>query len=269
MRNTIADLYNEDPEGEWARLNKSPYNQLEFSVFMHHIEGFLPSQGLILDAGGGPGRYTVEFCKRGLEVVLLDLSSSCIAFAEAKVAELGPKTRECLRESVVGNVIDLSRFSAETFDVVLCLDPLSCLPNRTDQEQALLELVRVAKTGSPVVLAVRGYLDVLRTLVRVAAHELVDGTLDTLHQTGNCNVRGVPHHFFRSDEIRELAESCGLSTLLQAGGEGLSSAMPEATAAIAVDAGIWQRWVGVVIDTSTEPSVVDTSGHMLYIGQKG
>lgn len=191
MMKTIADIYDANPEYEWNRLAKSPYNQLEFSVFMHHIEGFLPSQGLILDAGGGPGRYTVELCKRGLEVILLDLSSACIAFAEAKVAELGSKIRECLKESVVGNVIDLSRFAAETFDVVLCLDPLSCLADRTDQEQALLELVRVAKAGSPVVLAVRGYLDVLRTLVRVASHELVDGTLDTLRQTGNCNVGGA------------------------------------------------------------------------------
>jgi len=268
MMKALADIYDADPEGEWNRLTKSPYNSLEFSVFMHHIETFLPSQGLILDAGGGPGRYTVELCKHGLKVVLLDLSSECLAFAEGKVTEFGPRIREYLKESVVGNVTDLSRFSAEMFDVVLCLDPLSCLANRTDREQPLLELVRVTKPGSPVVLGVRGYLDVLRTLVRVASHELVDGTLETLRQTGNCNVRGVPHHFFRAVEIRELAESCGLSTLLQAGGEGLSSAMPEATTAIADDVAKWQRWVEVVIDTSTEPAVVDTSGHMLYIGRK-
>lgn len=259
---TAADICG---PGEWNRLTKSPYHRLEFLVFMHHIERYLPSQGLVLDAGGGPGRYTVELCNRGLEVVLLDLSPSCTAFAKTKVAELDSGPRACLKEAVVGNVTDLSRFPAETFDMVLCLDPLSCLADLPDRKKALLELVRVAKTGSPVAIAVRGYLAVLATIVRIAGHELMDGTLDGLRQTGNCNVRGLPHHFFRAAEIRELAESCGLGTLAQAGGEGLSSAMPEATNAIADDAAKWQRWVEVVIDTSTDPAVVDTSGHMLYM----
>jgi len=97
---------------------------------------------------------------------------------------------------------------------------------------------------------------------------LVDGTLETLRQTGNCYVRGVLHHFFRASEIRELAGNCGLRTLLQAGGEGLSSAIPEATNAMAKDKAKWKKWLEVVIDTSSESAVVDTSAHMLFIGQK-
>ena len=264
----LADIYNANPEGEWDRLTRSPHNSLEFTVFMHHIERFLPSQGLVLDAGGGPGRYTVEFCKRGIDVVLLDLSSACVEFAKDRVAELAPTARERLKEAVVGDVTNLSRFDDETFDTVLCLDPLSCLSDATDRERALRELVRVARTASPVILAVRGFLDVLRTVVRVASHELIDGSLENLLETGNVCCDGVLHHFFRASEIRELAEECGLTTLLQAGGEGLSSAMPETVAKIAEDQAKWERWVEVTIETSTETAVVDTSGHMLYVGHK-
>lgn len=264
----ISQIYDADVEREWSRLTSSPCNCLEFIVFMHHLEGFLPRHGQALDAGGGPGRYAVELCKRGLDVTLLDLSSRCIEFAKGKIRELDAKVQHHLREYVVGDVRDLSRFPDETFDVVLCLDPLSCMAQSTDREQALSELVRVAKTGAPVALAVRGYLAVLCTLVRVAGDELLDDRLDTLMRTGNCNVGGMPHHFFRATEIRDLAEGFGLETMLQAGGEGLSSNMPEATVAIAEAPDQWKRWTDVVIATSTEPAVVDTSGHMLYVGRK-
>lgn len=265
---TISQIYDSDPAREWRRLTCSAYNSLEFTVFIHHLKKFLPKQGLVLDAGGGPGRYAIHLCKRGLEVVLLDASTGCINLAKEKFIELDPKVQRRLKEFVVGDVTDLSRFANETFDVVLCFDPLSCISDPADREKALAELVRVTKTGSTVALAVRGYLDVLRTLIRVASDGLLDGRLDTLTKTGDCDVGGAPHHFFRAAEIRELAERFGLMTILQVGGEGLSSGMPEPTCAIADDAAKWQRWVEVAVDTSTDPAVVDTSGHMLYIGRK-
>jgi hypothetical protein len=38
---------------------------------MHFLEKYLPKKGLVLDAGGGPGRYTIELAKKGYDVVLL------------------------------------------------------------------------------------------------------------------------------------------------------------------------------------------------------
>lgn len=49
---------------EWDRLEGDPYNMLEYVVTMHYLEKHLPSEGLILDAGGGPGRYTIELRAR-------------------------------------------------------------------------------------------------------------------------------------------------------------------------------------------------------------
>ncbi|NIA13095.1 MAG: hypothetical protein GWP08_03360 [Nitrospiraceae bacterium] len=119
-----------------------------------------------------------------------------------------------------------------------------------------------------VALAVRGYLAVLRTIMRVASDNLVDGSIETLQRTGNCNVGGLPHHFFRAVEMRRLAENHGLKTLLMAGGEGLSAGLPEATNAAAEDPEKWAQWGRIITDTSTDPAVVDLSEHMLYIGRK-
>ena len=36
-------------------------------VTMYFPEKHLPEKGLLLDAGGGPGRYTIELAKKGLQ----------------------------------------------------------------------------------------------------------------------------------------------------------------------------------------------------------
>ncbi|MDE0084481.1 MAG: hypothetical protein OXU23_02120 [Candidatus Poribacteria bacterium] len=50
--------------GEWNRLVKDAYNSLEFLLTMHHLRKHLPETGRILDAGGGPGRYTPNFVEQ-------------------------------------------------------------------------------------------------------------------------------------------------------------------------------------------------------------
>jgi ubiquinone/menaquinone biosynthesis C-methylase UbiE len=264
----VAEIYNANPEYEWDRLIRDPYHTLEFLVNMHHLQNNLPSDGLVLDAGGGPGRYTIELCRLGYDVVLLDISSGCIEFAEKKLREESTDVQERLREFVVGDVTNLSRFRNSMFDAVLCLDPLSCLPEEADRKKALAELVRVAKPDSVIAASVRGYLGALRTILRVAPHELVDGTLEAFRSSGNCMTGGAVCHFFRATEIKELAEDYGLETVLMAGCEGLSAGIPEATNAIAEDKAKWQHWVELVIETSTEPAIVDTSEHILYLGRK-
>ena len=264
----IDQIYDSNPEFEWYRLTKTPYNQLELLVFLHHIQNHLPNRGLILDAGGGPGRYAINLCRLGYDVVLLDLSSGCIETAKAMLAQQSEEIQGRLMDYVVGNVADMSGFPDEMFDGVLCLDPLSCFAEESEREQAISEVVRVAKSGATVALAVRGYLAVLRTIMRVASDNLMDGSLEILQATGNCHVRGVLHHFFRAAEMRRLAERHGLETLLTAGGEGLSAGLPEATNAIAQDPEKWARWKRIVVDTSTDLAIVDVSEHVLYVGKK-
>ena len=81
-------------------------------------------------------------------------------------------------------------------------------------------------------------------------------------------VHGVPVHFFRSHEIRELAEAAGLETLEMSGCEGLSTGYEEETNELARSQEAWDRWVSLVLDTATDPTIVDGAGHILYIGQK-
>ncbi len=82
----VAEVYTREADREWGRLFRAPYQHLEFQVTMHYLQRYLPSEGLILDAGGGPGRYAIELCRQGREVVLCDLAPGNIELARAQFA---------------------------------------------------------------------------------------------------------------------------------------------------------------------------------------
>ena len=263
---TVAELY-ANPEGEWQRLFRDAYHTLEFHVNMHYIRRYFPPKAKVLDAGGGPGRYTLELCRLGYEVVLLDIASGCIDFAKSQFASEPKPLRRRLTECVVGDVRDLSRFETDHFDAVLCLDAPSYLWWPEDRVKAVSELVRVVKPKGIVCLSGRGYLAVIRHMLLHFRHELFDSGFEQLIKAGNNMTGGVLVHYFRADEIRRLAESCGLTTLEMAGCEGVSSGLPEATNLLGEDDEKWQQWVDVVLETSAEPAVVDMAQHMLYVGR--
>lgn len=261
---------NEVETGEWNRLVKDAYNSLEFLVTMHYLRKHLPESGRVLDAGGGPGRYALELCRAGYDVVLMDIDPAYTAFAEEKI-RLEPKSVSSrLIEAVVGDIRDLSRFSTNDFDAVLCLGgPLTYISGETERTQATSELVRVAKPGAIVCIAVVGYLAMLRTVLSRHSQELIMPRYWELIKEGKGNnlVRDSLWHFFRASELQHLAESCGLITLEMVGCEGLSTGLPEATNTVAEDLAKWERWVELVLETATEPAIVDMAAHILYIGQ--
>jgi len=263
----VARLYDQDPEAEWRRLVFDPYRSLEFLVTMHYIRRHFPDTGRVLDAGGGPGRYAIELCRSGYDVVLLDPSPRLIELAAQKFESQPPDVRRRLTASAVGDVRDLSQLDSDSFDAALCLDPLSYLPDPSDRTRAIRELIRVCKHGAIVCLSARGYLAVLRTLLARFRDQLVGPETELLVSHGNSVCGGVLCHFYRADELRQLAESCGLHTLDMAGCEGLSANMPEATNLLAQDEAAWQRWVELLLETSGEPAVADMAEHILYVGQ--
>ena len=163
-RELVRDWFTGSAEDEWRRLKKDPYHRLEFLVTMHFLEKHLPEEGLILDAGGGPGRYTIELAKRGYNLVLVDLVKKMLEIARRQIKKEGVNSR--VKEIVESSVTDLSMFSDETFDGVLCLGgPLSHLLTIEERETAAKELVRVAKRNAPLFVSVIGRLGVLKTIL--------------------------------------------------------------------------------------------------------
>lgn len=79
MGEVVKRYYDENAEREWGRLAQDAYHRLEHIVTTHFLEIYLPKEGLVLDAGGGPGRYTIDLAKRGYDVVLCRWSINSFA----------------------------------------------------------------------------------------------------------------------------------------------------------------------------------------------
>jgi len=266
----VKEWFTKTAKHEWRRLKQDPYHQIEFFVTMHFLSKYLPEKGLILDAGGGPGRYTIELAKRGYEVILLDLVLEMLKLAERKIRRACVKRR--VKQIVEGSVEDLSMFSDETFDAVLCLGaPLGHILNQQGREKAAKELVRVAKKDAPLFVSVIGRLGLLKTLlIRFQ---------DDIHQARNQLEVGdyVPGvhgegftaaHWFLPEELRDLFEVQGVKVLEMAGLEGLSSHHPKETNRLYKDDEKWKMWMEILLKTCTHPAVVGCSEHFLLVGKK-
>ena len=155
--NSVADFYDNDPDREWRRLEQDPYHQLEYVVTTQYLNKYLPPRGRVLDAGGGPGRYSLELCRLGYDVVLLDVSPNSLAYAKSRLESEPRVVKTRMRELAVGDIRDLSRFEKDSFDAVLCLGgPLTHISTRAGRLKAVSELVRVAKPGGILFISVMG-----------------------------------------------------------------------------------------------------------------
>jgi SAM-dependent methyltransferase len=270
MSDPIADSYNANPSREWNRLTQDAYHALESTITWYHLRQHLPPTGHILDAGGGPGRYSLDLCRVGYDVTLLDLSEGNIALARQNFAAEPPEVQSHLSAALLGDVTDLSRFADGGFDAVFCLGAvLSHIQPAAARQQAVRELARVVRPGGVVALSVVGYFAVLRVILLEFSHEILWPTWHEFLQTHDSEgPTGTPWHWFTGADLRGLAESCGLQTVTLAGCHGLSSNLIEATNRLAEEPEKWQRWFDLLLQTSTEPSIVDTSMHLLYIGRK-
>lgn len=277
------EYYNAMGEKEWRRLVRDPYHRLEFEVTMHFLRKHLPETGMILDAGGGPGRYTIELAKMGYQIALLDISEVQLDIAKKRIATRRKEVRDRVFNIVQGNITDLSEFDDDSFDSVLCLGPLSHLIEEEERKAAAKELVRVLKRDSPIFASVYGRFATFRTVLQFLPGHLTDPSHESVFTDGVHYGHEQAHehrkyrkkkvafpnaYFFLPEEVSALFEECGIQTLEVASCEGLSAHLQRATNALYMDKEKWKVWFQILLDTCTEPSVLGVGEHILLVGQK-
>ncbi|MFX0043013.1 MAG: class I SAM-dependent methyltransferase [Candidatus Hodarchaeota archaeon] len=271
VKDKIKEWYSKAAEYEWERLQQDPYHQIEFIITIHFLEKYLPKKGLILDAGGGPGRYAIELAKRGYDIILVDLIPEMLEIAKKKLKEAGLTER--IKQIYQWSIEDLSEFSDEKFDAVLCLGgSLGHLLNINQRETSVKELIRVTKEGAPIFVSVISRIGLLRTILVEFTDEIEYAT--QLWNTGDYIPNGTsgsgfaPTHFFLPEELVKLFEKQGVVILNIAGLEGLSSHHKKETNLLYENKEKWNTWLELVIETSTHPSVIGSSEHFLLICRK-
>lgn len=265
----VKEFYTANVRKEWRRLVRDPYHRLEFDTSMHFLEKYLPKNGLILDAGGGPGRYTVELAKKGYEVVLLDMTPANLAFAKRRIRRA--KVKNKIRNVVEGSIVDLSRIADGEFDAVLCLGgPLSHIVDAQKRDKAICELIRVAKPGAPIFVSVMGRLSLLVVELTLFQEEIAMPHFKQIRDTGDYagDAGFTACHFFLPEELREAFSGKGVEIRELAGLEGISSNHRRKLNKLAKDETLWRTWLETHYQTCTHPAIVGTSEHMLIVSTK-
>jgi len=274
LSESVKRYYDINAEREWERLVQDGYHRLELIVTLHFLKKYLPERGLILDAGGGPGRYTIKLAKKGYEVILTDISPKSLEIAAREIEKARVKSR--VNKLVEGSVADLSEFDDESFDAVLCLGTISHLIEGKDRNLAAYELVRVTKKKAPLFVSVISLYGVFRTVLQRLPYELAYPSHEEMFSEGIHRAEWHKHesghfpdaYFFHPTELRELFESHGVETLEMASCEGLSSHLKEETNRIYEDKKKWKFWLKILLRTCTDSAILGLGEHFLYIGRK-
>lgn len=270
MSQAVADAYNRDPEIEWLRLVRDAYQAFEFEVSWDALTRLLPPGAHVLDAGGGPGRYSLALCRAGRRVTLFDLSAGLLEKAQANFAAEAPEVQARLEGVEQGDLRDLSRYAEGSFDAAICLGaPLTHIPEAEGRRRAVQELGRVVRPGGLVFLTGVGFIAVLRVMLEDQC-DLVDPLFEGFWKTGNIwGATGTIWHFFRAEELRRLGEEGGLATVELRGCQGLSANLAEATNRLKEERpDMWRVWHEAVLRTSADPTLADISEHILWVGRK-
>ena len=265
----IQTFYTEHVRQEWRRLVQDAYHRLEYDTTLKYMGQYLPEHGLVLDAGGGPGRYTLELARRGYDVVLLDFTPANLEFARRQIKRSGLRKR--VKAVVEGSITDLSRFADDSFDAVLCSGgPLSHVIDACDRERALAELIRVAKPGAPLFISVISRLAVLIFELQLGQHELEMPHFQPLRDTGDYfgGSGFTACHFFLPEEFQEALSRQPVELLTMVGLEGISTHHRKELKQVAKNPARWKVWLETHYATCAHPAAVGMSEHLLGVCRK-
>ena len=266
MVRSVRAYYNKNVWLEWSRLAASPYRRLEFETTMRFVRKYLPKTGLILDAGGGPGRYAVELARKGYDLVLLDVSSANLSFARRQARKTGLDRH--FKQYAKGTIEDLSVFPDGTFDAVLCLGgPLGHLVDKSARSRAVSELVRVCKGEGLIFVSVIGRLGAAVAHLTILSDHIGLPMFKKYALTGDYlgGYGFTAHHAYLVDELERDFQRDDIEVLGVVGLEGISSGHEKQVNALSKNPRLWKAWMRIHYETCTDKSIAGMSEHILIV----
>lgn len=181
----ISSFFDPYGEREWNRF-EAPLDRVSLHLHTHYLKKLIKPGMSVLDAGAGPGRFTIELAKVGAKVTVGDISKEQLAQNLERVLAAGFEDAVIARHQL--DITDLSRFEDATFDAVLCYGgPLSYVMDRADD--ALAELLRVTKPGGVLLMSVMSKVGATRIFLPGVLEFFRLHTLDVAEEvirTGCC-----------------------------------------------------------------------------------
>ena len=277
---SVRDFYNESAEREFIRTTKSAAHMLEFQTTEYFYKKYLKKGMKILDAGGGPGRYTIDLAKQGYHMTLLDISDKELELAKRKIKQ--NRVGKFVDSVDLGSITELP-YKDNSFDMVLCVGgPLSHLRTESDRKKAIKELVRVAKPGAPIFISVMARPSVLNLSVKDFKKYIKTygfkkekefwTEMDILTNQGDDNwFCGCSYaHFYWPSELKDLVlkTAKNAKVLHQVALEWPNQNLHDEFNEIAKNKRHYKEWLNLHFAVCEHPDMLSLSAHIMIVIQK-
>jgi ubiquinone/menaquinone biosynthesis C-methylase UbiE len=145
--NEVVKKYYDNKSQTYDDYSRQLWTRVYDAVTWKFTEPYVPRnpEAIVFDAAGGTGKWTIPLAKCGSRVVLGDISDGMLKMAKDKIIKEG------LQDRIEVEKCDLRKldFRDEMFDLVFCEHALCFIK---EQEQVIKELVRVLKSGHPLIV---------------------------------------------------------------------------------------------------------------------
>lgn len=260
---------------EWYRLETTPYGRLQAIVHSDFIERYVRRGDRVLDAGCGPGRFTIVSAQLGATVTALDLSERQLQLAREKIKEA--HLLERVDAFVPADIADLSIFPDDHFDIVICYGgALSYVCEQ--RHQAASELVRVVRPDGVLLVSVMSRYGNIANLVRRPTLTVLDDP-EKWHvwqvaefgdnpgfPSPRVNMQHPPMHMFTSEELRHLLPGC--SVLELAGSNVTTYEGSTAMNDVFDDTQAWSTAVSLERMMNSTPGLTDSGSHIIMAARR-
>ncbi len=154
--NYSKNVDNADQQAFW-RLSDA----LVTAIIKKHLPPSLTSDQVVLDAGGGTGRWEIALAKGyGNNFIVYDLSEDMLAKARENIDLAGLSARVKL---VQGSLEDMSQIADASVDAVISIyNPISFVG---DVDKAFKEMFRIIKKGGVIIIMGQGYYNAIASKV--------------------------------------------------------------------------------------------------------
>ncbi|MGB2964035.1 MAG: class I SAM-dependent methyltransferase [Anaerolineales bacterium] len=250
----IIQSYTENAELE-DQSEKKP--SLRTEIPREFIKRYIRPSDITLDAGGGVGVNAIMMAELCQSVTLLDITPKILELARKNIADSGHETIKVLR----GDICNLSQFEDGEFSFIVCVgDALSYVLDA--REKAISELIRVAQSGSILILGTDSKYGFLR--LRLAEGKIKEAREILITNTTYCGM-GPKSHLYTVEEMLSILERNGCQLLEVASTPSLSDTIDVTSFR---DTKHWDRLKELELKICTIQELLGVGLHLLFIAQK-
>jgi len=273
------EFYNAYGDFEWARLEATPFGRLQAIIHEDFILRYLKSGDRVLDAGCGPGRFSISVARAGGKVTAFDISDKQLEIAKKKIAEAGCLDK--IEKFIEGDICDLSQFKNGQFDMVICFGAVLTYVCEKRQ-QAAKELIRVTRPGGIILVGVGSRMGPILGQARSTDMTVLqDPDKDTAMGSGLWSVLETGYlsfysprakmmharmHLYTAEELKSLFKGC--KVLEVAGSNVTIPEAPHSGEQVAENPKTWATLVELEKKINHEPGLVDTGSHIILAVKK-